>query len=156
MTLVHAISSTDDSDYNALADVSVMVSITDVTPHVIPDGSPVGPRVYTVSFPRGTFSSVTVPFCDPEGQDLSYTVTQADGSPLPNWLIWSDVFDPPYFLSHAPDFDATAEDVQVKVTATNPAGGEATVTFTIEVVDPADPVAVAFARPNCDAPMSGN
>ena len=124
---------------------SVLVTLTGP-----PNRRPVGPVVSPVSFPRGTASTVVVPFCDPEGQELAYTVTQADGSPLPNWLIWPQLSDPPYLLNNDAGFDATT--AAVTITATDPAGEKAIVTFTITVVDAGEPVETVFDPPSCATP----
>ena len=75
---------------------------------------------------------------------MTYTITQADGSPLPNWLLGSTLVDP-LLLSNAMRFGAGASDVAVTITATDTSGASTSVTFTIEVVDAGAPVLVELS-----------
>ena len=149
---------------------SVLVTLTGP-----PNHPPVGPVVSTLSFPRPRpvedpprteGSSITVPFCDPESQDLTYTATQADGSPLPDWLILgltnpdADGRQHPFLLSFNylgdrvhESFPAVGESVAVTITATDTLGASTSVTFTIAVVASTEPpVYEELAPPNCDSP----
>ncbi|MDR3212381.1 MAG: putative Ig domain-containing protein [Azoarcus sp.] len=68
-------------------------------------------------------------FVDPDGDPLHYTVTQADGSPLPDWLVFNGVTRT---LFGTPKRDDIGE-LTLKVTATDPAGLSASQTFSLKV-----------------------
>lgn len=73
---------------------------------------------FTFTLPDSTFSDI-------DGDMLAYSATLADGSPLPDWLL----FDPT-----TASFTGTSESdvvLSIKVTATDPDGAQATDTFDV-------------------------
>ena len=78
MTLVHDISSTDDTDYNALADQSVTVSITenDVV------GVTINPTTLTVTEGDATGSSYTVTLTSQPAGDVTIAISGQAGTDL--------------------------------------------------------------------------
>ena len=93
--------------------------------NAIPDLSAESGKRFSFTFPRHTFS-------DADGDDLSYTATRADGTPLPAWLTF-----------RGRSFQGTPqatdkETVSVKLTASDGEGGSVGDTFNLEVGDPLD------------------
>ena len=78
VTLTHAISSTDDSTYDALADQSVTVSITDNDA----DGVTISPTTLTVTEGDATGVSYTVVLTSKPAGDVTVTVSGHSGSDL--------------------------------------------------------------------------
>ena len=93
--------------------------------NAIPDLSAESGKRFSFTFPRHTFS-------DADGDDLSYTATRADGTPLPAWLT----FQGRSFQGTPQATDK--ETVSVKLTASDGDGGSVGDAFNIEVGDPLD------------------
>jgi hypothetical protein len=78
--------------------------------------------------------SLTLPggtFIDPQGEKLSYAATQWDGSALPGWLVFNAATGT--FSGTAP---ASAQTVNILVTATNSSGLWVSEQFTAAIVPP--------------------
>ncbi len=80
-----------------------------------------------------SFSLASNTFTDPEGQTLTYSATQSNGSALPSWLTFNATTGT--FSGVVPN---TAAAFSIKVTATDPEGLAASETFGVE-----DPVCKA-------------
>ncbi len=80
----------------------------------------------------GSAISFTLPadtFTDPQGETLTYTAMLANGSPLPSWLTFNATTQT--FSGTAPN---TAQNLSIKVTATNSSGLSATEAFESGVI----------------------
>lgn len=71
-----------------------------------------GPGTKTFALPPGTFT-------DPDGDVLTYVVTQSDGTPLPTWLSYDPATGT---ISGNPPASAGGATVKIKVTAEDPTG----------------------------------
>jgi hypothetical protein len=78
-----------------------------------------------------TYVLPTDAFIDIDGDNLSYTATLLDGSPLPSWLSFNDKSQT---FSGTPSFD-DAGVVAIKVVATDSGGAVATQLFRVDVND---------------------
>lgn len=67
-------------------------------------------KTFSLALPANTFT-------DPQGETLTYTATQENGTALPNWLVFNATTDT--FSGTAP---STAQTVDIKVTATDTSG----------------------------------
>ncbi len=100
-----------------------------------------GPDLVDQTFAEGDSISVTVPagaFSDPDGDQLSYSASLADGSMLPTWLQFNSVTRE---FSGTPD-DAQVGTLSIMVTAAD-AAGSASQTFDLTVTNVNDAPAVA-------------
>ncbi len=89
---------------------------------------------FTFAVPPASFTDVDV------GDHLSYAATQADGSPLPSWMV----FDPATQIFSGIPLNENVGDITIRVTATDTAGSTATQNFHIAVANTNDgPVASA-------------
>ena len=79
---------------------------------------------FSLTIPANVFQDVDV------GDVLSYSITQADGSPLPSWLT----FNPSTLaLSGTPNSSNVGNNILLKVTATDLAGASANTNFSLVV-----------------------
>jgi hypothetical protein len=67
-------------------------------------------KAFSLALPANTFT-------DPQGETLSYSATQENGTALPSWLVFNATTDT--FSGTAP---STAQTVDIKVTATDTSG----------------------------------
>jgi Putative Ig domain len=94
---------------------------------------------------EGAAVSLVLPtntFTDPQGQSLSYTATLSNGQALPGWLTFNAKTET--FSGTAP---ATAQSLNIKVTATDTSGLTASESFTAAVAAPAPPAPPAPPKP---------
>ncbi|MFB2737342.1 ELWxxDGT repeat protein, partial [Umezakia ovalisporum] len=82
-------------------------------------------RLSTFSIPANTFEDVDI------GDSLTYSATLADGSPLPDWLTFSD-----RTFTANPVIGSTGE-YEIRVTATDQSNDSASDTFGLTIVDSA-------------------
>ncbi len=98
----------------------------------------------------GAYFSYTVPadrFADPDGDALTYTATQSDGSALPSWLF----FEPATrSLNGTPP--AGSPDVHVRVTATDPDGLSASYAYWINTNSMPTAGGTGFVTTNLSSP----
>lgn len=85
-------------------------------------------HAFTITLPSNTFT-------DPQGETLTYSATQANGSALPSWLTFNGQTET--FTGTAP---ATAQTLSLKVTAKDAAGLSASETFNASIAAPAGPL----------------
>ncbi len=82
-------------------------------------------------------------FIDTQGQALTYTATQADGSSLPSWLKFNSATDT--FTGTA---STTAKGLSIKVTATDTGGLSSSETFAVVTPAAITRAAHTFTNPN--------
>ncbi|MBD1939040.1 putative Ig domain-containing protein [Microcoleus sp. FACHB-68] len=129
-TITHAITNSPDSNYpTTLAINSVNVSLTENTaPTVatpISDTQATAGTLFSYTFPNNTF-------VDADGNALTYTLTLADGSPLPAWLSFEEQTRT---ISGTPP-EGTAETFDILVTASDTAGASNSERFNLAVSNP--------------------
>ncbi len=78
-------------------------------------------KPFSFKVPAGTFS-------DPDGQTLSYTLTQADGTPIPAWMS----FNPSNQTLSGTPTPANAGSLSLKLIADDGFGGTVSDTFTLQ------------------------
>lgn len=85
---------------------------------------------------EGMSYSYTLPmaslFSDTDGDRLSYSVTQSDGTPLPSWLSYSQLYS--YYYSNyrlSGYVPSNAADLSLRVTASDNRGGSAALDFSL-------------------------
>jgi len=89
-----------------------------------------------------TFTLAANTFTGTQGQSLTYTATQADGSSLPSWLRFNSATDT--FTGTAPN---TANGLSIKVTATDTSGLSSSETFAVVTPAPITRAAHTFTNP---------
>jgi len=89
-------------------------------------------RSFWIVIPEGSDGFVV----DPDGADLAYTVTQANGDPLPAWMMFRGSTRT---LSGIPP--TGGDDVTLRVTATDRPGASASLDFTLSIIDRFDSTA---------------
>jgi len=77
---------------------------------------------FTYSIPEGTFT-------DPDGDNLTYSATLADGSVLPEWLVFNP-YTPSVFATINPDYVGSYD---VQITATDAGGLSVSDTFALDI-----------------------
>lgn len=108
-----------------VATVTVDISAVNDKPRLdssLPDQNATEDTAFSFTFAANAFS-------DPDGDPLSYTATQTNGSPLPGWLNFSG---PSRSFTGTPG-EGDAGSVQVRMTASDPSGESASDTFSISV-----------------------
>jgi len=90
---------------------------------------------FSFTLPAGSFRDVDV------GDELAYTATLADGSPLPDWLS----FDAQTGTFSGTPANGDVGELQLTVTATDLAGASASQTFVLEVTNTNDAPTVGAA-----------
>ena len=91
-------------------------------------------QAVTLALPANTF-------VDPQGQKLTYTASQSNGTALPSWLSFNAASET--FSGTAP---ATTSSLSLKVTATDTSGLSASETFAASVVAPATKPGIAVTN----------
>ena len=97
----------------------------------LPDQAALEDEGFSFSIPQDSFS-------DPDADDLAYSATLLDGSPLPAWLS----FDAELQFSGTPANDDVGS-VEIAVTASDAAGESAAGNFNLEVINTNDAPPVA-------------
>ncbi|HXS80474.1 MAG TPA: putative Ig domain-containing protein [Gammaproteobacteria bacterium] len=100
---------------------------------------------------EGAYFSYTVPadrFADPDGDALTYTATQSDGSALPAWLFFE-----PATRSLNGTAPAGSPDVHVRVTATDPDGLSASYAYWINTNAVPTSGGTGFVTTNLSSPL---
>jgi hypothetical protein len=87
---------------------------------------------FSFSIPQGSFD-------DADADELAYSASLLDGAELPAWLS----FDPEQQLFSGTPANADVAALEIMVTANDPAGEEATDSFTLEVINTNDAPVVA-------------
>jgi hypothetical protein len=124
-TLTIKVTATDTSDLS----VSETFSATVIGPPVVTA------QTASQTWTAGKSVSLTLPagtFTDPQGEKLTYVATQENGQPLPSWLTFNATTDS--FTGTAP---ATAQTLDLEVTATDSSGLSVADIFVVTVAPPA-------------------
>ena len=99
----------------------------------VPAAAPVlTDKTASQSWAEGSTVSLSLPsdsFTDPQGQTLTFKATQSNGGALPSWLHFSAST-----LSFSGTAPATAQSLQLKITATDTSGLSATETIVAAIV----------------------
>ena len=139
-TLILRVTATDTSGLSVSDTFLASVLGTPVVTDQTPNQSWTEGTAFSLALPRNTFS-------DPQGEQLTYTATQESGQALPGWLQFNAATDT--FSGTAP---ASAQTVEVKVTATDASGLSASEDFaaTVQapVTAPRPGIAVTDPTPN--------
>jgi trimeric autotransporter adhesin len=118
------------------ASASETFAVTDpASPPTIAD------QTATQTWTRGKSVSFTLAsntFTDPQGETLTYSATQANGSALPSWLSFNAATKT--FTGTPP---AGTADMSIKVTATDTGGASNAETFAVNFAAPSAPVVTA-------------
>ena len=149
VTLTHAISSTDDSVYNALADQSVTVSITDNDA----DGVTISPTTLTVTEGDATGVSYTVVLNSQPAGDVTVTVSGHDETDL---SIASAGLSADDELTFTTANWGTAQTVTVKAAEDDDAATDADVTLTHGISSDDDSVYDALADQSVTVSITDN
>ncbi|MEM7555930.1 MAG: DUF4347 domain-containing protein, partial [Cyanobacteria bacterium P01_A01_bin.84] len=115
--------------------MSINVTPENDTPTVanpIPDQTATEDGAFNFTLPNNTFS-------DPDGDNLTYSATLNNGSPLPSWLN----FNPQTGEFSGTPGDNDVVDLDIKVTATDPGGETISDNFTLQVTNTNDTPTVA-------------
>ena len=126
-TLAIRLTATDAGGASASAETVLTIAAANDAPVVVapvPAQEAGATQAFAYTLPAGLFA-------DEDGDTLALAVTLADGSALPAWLSFDAATG---VLSGTPDYDALGT-LELRVTATDPAGAVATSGFTLAVVD---------------------
>ena len=149
VTLVHAISSTDDSVYNALADQSVTVSITENDAV----GVTISPTTLTVTEGDATGLSYTVVLTSQPAGDVTVTVSGHSGTDL---SIESTGLNEDGELTFTTETWDTAQTVTVKAAEDDDADTDADVTLTHAISSTDDSTYNALANQSVTVSITEN
>ncbi|WP_198378980.1 putative Ig domain-containing protein, partial [Neoroseomonas rubea] len=140
-TLAVRVIATDGSGSSASDDFTLTVANTNDAPTLanpIADRSATEDSAFSYQVPIGAFG-------DPDaGDNLAYSATLADGSPLPAWLS----FDPATRTFSGTPANDDVGTISVRVTATDSSGSSASDDFTLTVANTND--APTLANPIAD------
>lgn len=121
----------------AFAVNEIPANIAPTVANPIPDNNATEMVWFSYTFPANTFN-------DANGDALSYTAQQADGSPLPAWLNFNATTRT---FSGMPD-DGDVGTRTIKVTASDGRGGSVSDTFDLVVINVNDPPTVNIPVPD--------
>nr|WP_294565532.1 putative Ig domain-containing protein [uncultured Rhodopila sp.] len=123
-TLSIAVTATDSFGLSSSETFSATVIAAPKVAAATPNQTWAEGRAVSLALPAGTFA-------DPQGEKLTYAATQWNGSALPNWLTFNAATGT--FSGTAP---ATAQTLNILVTATNSAGLSVSEQFAAAILPP--------------------